>query len=83
MKSYNVNYSKKKKTTGDMEIDVFSRVVMLNYIGMSLWLLFTGFDFLVDNLVLKIQKETLPKFLENIYLKRDKSTLLNIYLFGP
>jgi len=74
---------KKKKTTGDMEIDVFSRVVMLNYIGMSLWLLFTGFDFLVDNLVLKIQKETLSKFLENIYLKRDQSTLLNIYLFGP
>ena len=34
-----------KKTTGDMEIDVFSRVVMLNYIGMSLWLLFTCFDF--------------------------------------
>jgi len=28
-----------------MEIDVFSRVVMLNYVGMSLWLLFTGFDF--------------------------------------
>ena len=74
---------KKKKTTGDMEIGVFRRVVMLNYIGMRLWLLFTGFDFLVDNLVLKIQKETLLKFLENIYLKRDKSTLLNIYLFGP
>jgi hypothetical protein len=46
----------KKKTTGDMEIDVFSRVVILNYIGMSLWLLFTGFDFLVNNLVLKIQR---------------------------
>jgi hypothetical protein len=45
MKSYNVNYILKKKTTGDMEIDVFSRVVMLNYVGMSLWLLFTGFDF--------------------------------------
>jgi hypothetical protein len=46
MKSYNVNYSKnKKKTIGDMEIDVFSGVVMLNYIGMSWWLLFTGFDF--------------------------------------
>jgi len=44
MKSYNVNYSK-KKTTGNMEIDVFSRVVMLNYIEMSLWLLFTSFDF--------------------------------------
>ena len=37
-----------------MKIDVFSRVVMLNYIGMSLWLLFTDFDFWVDNLVLKI-----------------------------
>jgi hypothetical protein len=33
------------ETIGDMEIDVFSRVVMLNYIGMSLWLLFTSFDF--------------------------------------
>jgi hypothetical protein len=39
-----------------MEIDVFSRVVILNYIGMSLWLLFTGFEFLVNNLVLKIQR---------------------------
>ena len=28
----------KKKTKRDMEIDVFSRVVMLNYIGMSLLL---------------------------------------------
>jgi len=35
----------KKKSTGDIEIDVFSRVVMLDYIGMSLWLLFTDFDF--------------------------------------
>ena len=34
----------KNKSTGDMEIDVFSRVVILNYIGMSLWLLFTGVD---------------------------------------
>jgi hypothetical protein len=43
MKSYNVNYI--YITTWDMEIDVFSRVVMLNYIGMSLWLLFIGFNF--------------------------------------
>jgi hypothetical protein len=28
-----------------MEIDVFSRIAMHIYIGMSLWLLFTGFDF--------------------------------------
>jgi len=35
----------KKKTIGDMEIDVFSVVVILNYIVMSLWLLFTCFDF--------------------------------------
>jgi hypothetical protein len=33
------------ETIGDMEIDVFSRVAMLIYIGMSLWLLFTSFDF--------------------------------------
>jgi hypothetical protein len=34
-----------KKIYRVMEIDVFSIVVMLNYIGMSLWLLFTSFDF--------------------------------------
>jgi hypothetical protein len=45
MKSYNVNYIYKKKSTGDMKIDVFSRVVILNYIGMSLCLLFTYFNF--------------------------------------
>ena len=32
-------------TTGDMEIAVFSGVAMFIYTGMSLWLLFTGFDF--------------------------------------
>jgi len=64
-----------------MEIDVFSKGVMLNYIRISLYLLLTSFDFLVDNLILKIQRRLL-KFLINIYLKKDQSTLLNNYLFG-
>jgi hypothetical protein len=33
------------KTTGDMEIVVFSEVAMFIYTRMSLWLLFTDFDF--------------------------------------
>ena len=46
MQSYNVNGKKmKNETTGDMVINVFSRVAMFIYIGMILWLLFTGFDF--------------------------------------
>jgi len=62
-----------------MEIIVFSGVIMFIYTGMSLWLLFTGFDFESITWYWKYKEDSAEIF---IYLKRDQLTLLNIFFWA-